>query len=338
MKLSTGLYRLNASILLIFNLFSYSTSQAGPCQIGLVFDIGGKDDKSFNAAALEGLLQVQKELQCTVKYVEPTDHNSFESLLRAFAQKNFDLIISVGVAQVDAVRKVANQFKARNFVILDGEVQLPNVRSYLFEEQEGSFLVGAIAALKSKTGHIGFIGGMDIPLIRRFEKGFEAGAKLMDPKVRVTTNFIGNTSDSWNNPAKAKELALMQYAMGVDIVFGVAGASGFGLFDAAEEKNKLAIGVDSNQNSIKPGYVLTSMIKRVDRAVYDVSRDFVGQKFSAGTVHVDLSNQGVGYTLDSYNEKLLPSTIRKKIEQIRADIISKKIQVPDYYKMRQGSL
>jgi basic membrane protein A len=279
-------------------------------------------------------MQAKDELHAFVKYVEATDENSFETLLRAFAQKDFDIIFAIGVTQRDAVQKVAAQFPQKHFALVDAEVKAPNVRSVLFEEHQGSYLVGAAAALTSKTGHIGFIGGMDIPLIRRFEMGYEAGAKKINPSIKVDANYIGITGDAWNNPAKGKELAISQYDQGADVVFAVAGASNSGVFDAVEEKGKFAIGVDSNQNWVKPGRVLTSMLKHVDLAVFSTCKDLTAGKFEPGVHHFGLDTQGVDYSVDQYNEKVLPESVRKKVDALKAQIISGKIQVPDYYKKK----
>ncbi len=315
----------------IFALSLFATN-AFAFKVGLVLDKGGKDDKSFNSAAYEGALKAQKELGIELKYVEATDSNSIENLHRSFAKKDFDLIIGIGFAQADAVKKISTQFPDKKFAIVDGNVTAPNVKSLMFEEQEASYLVGAIAALKSKTGKIGFIGGMDIPLIRRFEMGYKAGAEKINGKVNLVSNFIGVTGEAWNNPAKAKELALNQYNTGVDVIFVAAGASGTGAFDAAEDKKAFAIGVDSNQNWMKPGYILTSMLKRVDVAVFDTIKDAKDGNFKAGVLQFGLKNKGVDYAVDANNEKLLTPEIRKKVEELKAQIIAGKITVPDYYK------
>ncbi|MBI2712806.1 MAG: BMP family ABC transporter substrate-binding protein, partial [Bdellovibrio sp.] len=240
-------------ILLVWSLLAASHAFAAEFKLGLVLDKGGKDDKSFNTSAFNGAMKVKEQFNATVKYVEATDDNAFEPLLRSLAQKNFDLIVAVGVSQVEALGKVAKQFPNSRFAIVDGEVKAPNVRSLLFEEHEGSYLVGAIAAMTSKTGQVGFIGGMDIPLIRRFAVGYSEGAKAVRPNIKVVSNYVGVTAESWNNPAKGKELAMSQYDSGVDVIFSACGASATGVFDAAEEKGKFAIGVDSNQNWMKPG-------------------------------------------------------------------------------------
>lgn len=310
-------------------------SPAFALKVGLVLDKGGKDDKSFNSAAYEGATRAEKELGIELKYVEATDANALENLHRSFARKNFDLIIGIGFAQTEAVKKVSAQFPAIKFAIVDGEATAPNVRSLLFEEHEGSFVVGAIAALKSKTGKIGYIGGMDIPMIRRFALGYKAGAQHINPKIQVTENFIGTTGEAWNNPAKAKELALSQYGSQVDVIFVAAGASGSGVFDAAEEKKLFAIGVDSNQDWMKPGFILTSMLKRVDVAVFDTISQTKDGKFSAGAVRFGLKDKGVDYSVDSHNDKILTADIRKKADDIKQQIIAGKIKVPDYYKNKK---
>lgn len=317
--------------ILLAVLLGLGLAHAEPLKVALILDKGGKDDKSFNAAAYAGAEKAKKELGIQLKFVETSDDAAIESTLRSFAQKKFDLIIGVGFAMADGVRRVAPQFPDLKFVLVDAEEKLPNVHNLLFEEHQGSFLMGAAAALASKSGKVGFLGGMDVPLIRRFQMGYEAGVKYINPKAKVVNNYVGVTSDAWNNPAKAKELSLSQYNQGVDVIFVAAGGSGYGLFDAAEETKKLAIGVDSNQNWVKPGYVLTSMLKRVDLAVFNVIRDATQAKFVGTTTRFGLADKGVDYALDEHNQKVLTPEIRKRLEQVKADIVSRKIKVPDYY-------
>jgi basic membrane protein A len=316
---------------IILGLLMSISCFAEDLRVGIVFDKGGKDDKSFNSAAYKGAMKAKDELKAFVKYVEATDDTAYEGSLRAFAQKDFGLIIAIGVSQAEAVKNVAQQFPDKHFAVVDADVKAPNVRALLFEEHEGSYLMGAAAALASKTGKIGFIGGMDIPLIRRFELAYKAGAKKINPMIVVNTNYIGITSEAWNNPPKAKELALTQYADGADVIFGAAGASNAGIFDAVEEQHKLAIGVDSNQNWVKPGMVLTSMLKRVDQAVYDTIKDASAGKFSGGSTRFGLKNQGIDYAVDQYNDKVLTPEMRKRLDDLKMQIIAGKIKVPDYY-------
>lgn len=320
-------------ILLSFSIIS-TLSWAETIRIGLVLDKGGKDDKSFNSAAFEGAKKAEKELGIELKYVEATDLNALENLHRNLAGKGYGLVIGIGFAQVDAIKKISAQFPNTKFAVVDGEVQAGNVKSLLFEEHEGSFLIGAIAAMKSKTGKVGFIGGMDIPLIRRFAMGYSAGVKYINPKATVSENFIGVSGEAWNNPAKAKELALSQYGSDYDVIFVAAGASGSGVFDAAEEKKKFAIGVDSNQNWMKPGVVLTSMLKRVDLAVFETISQFKAGQFKSGVVRYGLKDKGVDYALDDNNKNVLSAEIRKKADDIKMKIIKGEIKVPDYYKTR----
>src|SRR5438874_3824822 len=268
-------------VLLSFIILSFALS-AAEFKVGLVLDRGGKDDKSFNSSAYEGATQAKNKRVIYLKYVEAADDNAFEPMLQSLARRDFDLMIGIGFAQKEAIKKVAAQFPKKHFAIVDAEVNAPNVRSLMFQEHEGAYLVGAIAAMTSKTGKIGFVGGMDIPLIRRFEMGYEAGAKKMNPKVVVLANFVGVTSEAWNNPPKGKELAVSQYDAGADIIFAAAGASGLGVFDAAEEKKKFAIGVDSNQDWMKPGLILTSMLKRVDLAVDSTIEEAKAGKVKGG--------------------------------------------------------
>jgi basic membrane protein A len=301
-------------------------------KVGLVLDRGGKDDKSFNSSAYEGATRAKTKLGIFLKYVEAPDDNAFEPMLRAFALRDFDLIIGVGFAQKEAIQKVAAQFPNRHFALVDSQVAAPNVRSLMFQEHEGAYVVGAIAAMTSKTGKIGFVGGMDIPLIRRFVMGYEAGAKKISPGITVMANYVGVTSEAWNNPPKGKELAVSQYEGGADVIFAAAGASGLGVFDAAEDKKKLAIGVDSNQNWTKPGLILTSMLKRVDEAIFSTITEAKAGKFTGGVQWFGLANKGVDYSFDQYNAKILTEPVRKRADELKAEIIAGKIVVPDYYK------
>jgi basic membrane protein A len=316
------------------------------CQIkvGIVFDIGGKNDRSFNAAAWEGVKKAERELPICLYDVEPGNPTSIEPAMRAFAEKNFDLIIGVGFAQGPIMQKVADDYPNIKFAIVDGVIfekdgKTPkkNVASLVFREHEGSFLVGMIAAAKSKTGVLGFVGGMDIPLIHRFETGYEEGAKSVNPNIKVIDNYVGVTDAAWNNPGKGKELALSQIGQGADVIFTAAGNSGLGAFDAVEqfgrnpqgEANKFVIGVDSNQNMVKPGFVLTSMVKRVDVAVYDAVAEVLGGKFEGGFHVFGLDKDGVAYAIDEHNKTLIPEDVLKRVEESRSKIVGGEIKVTD---------
>jgi basic membrane protein A len=310
-----------------------TAAEAETFKVGLALDKGGKDDKSFNAAAYRGAQEAEKKLGITLKVLEGRDDNT-EPSLRALAEKKFDLIVAVGFTQGEAVKRVAAAFPQQKFVVVDAEVAAPNVRSVMFEEHQGAFVVGALAAMKSKTGKVGFIGGMDVDLIRRFQKGYEAGVHYVNKDAEVITNYAGITGEAWNNPPKGKELALAQFAKGADVIFTAAGATGLGAFDAAEEKKRLAIGVDSNQNWVKPGFILTSMLKRVDLAVEKSIEDAKTGKFTGGVVHAGLDTKGVDYAMDENNKALVTPEMIAKADRIKADIIAGKIVVPDYYKTK----
>jgi len=313
-------------------------------RVGIVFDIGGKNDRSFNAAAWEGVQRAQKDLDICLYDVEPGNPTSIEPAMRAFAEKNFDLIIGVGFAQGPIMQKVAENYPNIKFAIIDGVIfkedgktPMDNVASLVFREHEGSYLVGMIAAYKSKTGVLGFLGGMDIPLIHKFETGYEEGAKSVNPNIKIIDNYVGINDSAWNNPGKGKELALAQIEKGADVIFTAAGNSGLGAFDAVEqygkndrgEANKFVIGVDSNQNGVKPGYVLTSMVKRVDNAVYDVVKEVLDGKFTGGFHVFGLDKDGVAYAMDDNNKDLIPGDVILKVEQAKKDIVDGKIKVTD---------
>lgn len=313
-------------------------------KVGIVFDIGGKNDRSFNAAAWEGVKRAQQELGITLRDVEPGNPMSIEPAMRAFAERGFDLVIGVGFAQGPIMQRVAKDFPDTKFAIVDGVIfeddgKTPkkNVASLVFREHEGSYLVGMIAAAKSKTGTLGFLGGMDIPLIKRFQKGYEEGAKAVNPDIRIIDNYVGATDSAWNNPGKGKELAMAQIGKGADVIFTAAGNSGLGAFDAVEQygrdengmANKFVIGVDSNQNMVKPGYVLTSMVKRVDNAVFDVVKEVMNGRFQGGFHVFGLDKDGVIYAMDDNNRSLIPADVIERVEAARTKIVAGEIKVTD---------
>ena len=302
-----------------------AASFAAMAEPAIIYDLGGKFDKSFNEAAFNGMEKWKKESGKKYLEFEVTNESQREQSVRRMAEKGASPIISVGFSQASAVEKVAKEFPKLNFVIVDMVVELPNVQSVVFKEQEGSFLVGTMAALASKTGKVGFVGGMDIPLIRKFECGYEQGAKFANPKAEVFQNMTGTTGAAWNDPARGGELAKAQFAKGADVVFAAAGGTGTGVYQAAKDSGKLAIGVDSNQNHLQPGTMLTSMLKRVDVAVFNVSKTF-----KAGITVLGLKEGGVDYAMDENNAKLVTADMKKKVEAAKADIISGKIKVADF--------
>lgn len=319
-----------------------AAEEKGKIRVGIVFDIGGKDDRSFNAAAWDGVVRARKELGIVVRDVEPGTPNNIEPAMRAFAERGYDLVIGVGFAQGPIMDKVARDYPHIKFAIVDGVIlddkgnPLPNVASLVFREHEGSYLVGMLAASQSRTGTVGFVGGMDIPLIHRFKTGYEEGAKAVNPNIRVVDAYVGVTDAAWNNPGKGKELALSQIGRGADVIFTAAGNSGLGVFDAVEQIGKkdgraerMVIGVDSNQNMLKPGFVLTSMVKRVDNAVFDAVKSVQDGKFQGGFNVFGLDKDGVAYSMDEYNRDLIPADVIEKVEEAKRKIIAGEIKVTD---------
>ena len=319
----TRLTRLSAIALLASS--AILASNVALAQPAIIYDMGGKFDKSFNEAGYNGIERWKKESGKPYLEFEITNESQREQAIRRMAERNASPIIAMGFGQASALEKVAKEFPKLQFAIVDMVVNLPNVQSTVFKEQEGSFLVGSMAALASKTGKVGFVGGMDIPLIRKFQCGYEQGAKFANPKVEVFANMTGTTGAAWNDPARGGELAKAQFSKGADVVFAAAGATGMGVYQAAKDGGKLAIGVDSNQNHLQPGTMLTSMLKRVDVAVFNAAKNF-----KPGVSVLGLKESGVGFAMDANNEKLVTADMKKKVEAVQADIISGKIKVADY--------
>ncbi len=296
----------------------------------VVFSTGGKFDKSFNEGVWQGAEQFKKDTNIAVSEFEPSNETQFEQALRRFAQRGQDPIIAVGFAQAVALEKVAKEFPNIHFTIIDSVVNLPNVQSIVFKEQEGSFLVGMLAAMASKTGKIGFVGGMDIPLVRRFQCGFEQGIKYANPNAELITNMTGTTPAAWNDPGRGAELAKGQFDRGVDVVYAAAGSTGLGILQATKDRGKLGIGVDSNQNHLHPGNMLTSMLKRVDLATYSSFKAAQDNQWKGGVQVIGLKEGGVDWALDKDNEKLITPEMKAKVDAAKAAIISGQIVVHDY--------
>ena len=298
-------------------------AQADPA---VIYDMGGKFDKSFNEAAFRGAEVWKKETGKGYLDFEISNEAQREQAMRRMADKSAAPVVAVGFSMASTVEKVAKDYPKLQFAIIDMVVKAPNVESVVFKEQEGSFLVGMMAAIASKTGKVGFVGGMDIPLIRKFQCGYEQGAKYANPKAEVTSSMTGTTASAWNDPARGGELAKAQFSKGVDVIFAAAGGTGTGVYQAAKDGGKLAIGVDSNQNHLHPGTMLTSMVKRVDVAVTNLFK-----KTNPGALTVlGLKEGGVDYALDKNNEKLVTADMKKKVDAAKADIIAGKIKVADY--------
>jgi len=314
-----------------FALTSFSLALTLACgaahaqQPAVIFDMGGKFDKSFNQAGYQGAEQWKKESGKAYLEFEISNDTQRVQAIRRMAERGANPIISIGFAQASALQQVAKDFPKTQFAIIDAKVDMPNVQSVLFKEHEGSYVVGAMAALVSKTGKVGFVGGMDIPLIRKFQCGYEQGAKATNPKIEVFSNMTGTTSTAWNDPTRGGELAKAQFAKGSDVVFAAAGGTGVGVYQAAKDAGKLAIGVDSNQNHLQPGTMLTSMVKRVDVAVYNVLKGW-----KPGVQVLGLKEGGVDYAADENNAKLLNPALKAKVDAVKADIIAGKVKVADY--------
>jgi basic membrane protein A len=309
----------------------------GP-KVGIVFDVGGRGDKSFNDGAYAGAERAAKELGATVRFIEPGEGSDREAGLRLLAAQGMDVVIGVGFIFSDDLTQLAKEYPNVKFAGVDYALQTDaqgntieppvNLAALKFREEQGSFLVGAIAALTSKTHKVGFVGGMDIPLIHKFEAGYKAGVKAVCPDCKVIAQYAGVTPDAFRNPGRGKELALSQYNQGVDVIFHASGSTGLGVFEAARATGKKAIGVDADQWSEAPGYVLTSMVKGVDNAVFDVIDRVKTGQFHGGVYWFGLKENGVRYVYDQHNRSMIPDSVRARVEQLKADIIAGKIQVP----------
>jgi basic membrane protein A len=297
----------------------------------VIYDLGGKFDKSFNEAAFNGATKWATETGGKFQDLEITNADQREQALRKFASAGFNPIVVTGFAYGDPLTKVAAEFPKTNFAIVDMVVDAPNVRSVVFDEHTGSYLVGALAAMKSTTGKVGFVGGMDIPLIHKFYCGYKQGVQAVNASAEVMENYTGTTPAAWNDPIGAGELAKADFARGADVVFAAAGGSGLGVLQAAKDAGKLGIGVDSNQNYLQPGSVLTSMVKRVDVAVENAFKDgSAGGTWSSGIQAMGLANQGIDYALDDNNASLITADMKAKVDELKAKIISGEIKVHDY--------
>src|ERR1044071_1100181 len=307
-------------------------------RIGIVFDVGGRGDKSFNDGAYAGAVRAEKELGASVRYIEPGESSDREAGLRLLAAEKMDLVIGVGFIFTDDITQLAQEYPTTNFagvaysLSTDKEGRTlpppPNVAALKFKEEEGSFLVGAMAALVGGSKKVGFVGGMDVPLIWKFEGGYKAGVKAVCPDCTVITQYAGVTPEAFRNPGKGKELALNQYQQGVNVIYHASGSTGLGVFEAARQTGKYAIGVDADQYSEAPGRVLTSMVKGIDVSVLDAIRKVKEHTFKGGVFTYGLAENGVGYVYDDNNKAMIPDSVRTRLEQIKADIVAGKIKVP----------
>lgn len=311
-------------------LLASTTASAADISPAVVFDMGGKFDKSFNQGVYDGAERFKEETGVAYREFEVTNETQREQAIRRMAQRGADPIVGVGFAQAGPMETVAKEFPDTRFTLIDGVVDLPNVQSVVFKEQEGSFLVGVLAAMASESNMVGFVGGMDIPLIRRFACGYEQGAKHADASVDVIQNMTGTTPSAWNDPGRGSELAKGQFDRGVDVIYAAAGGTGIGVYQAAKDGGKLAIGVDSNQNYLHPGTMLTSMLKRVDVAAYNAFKQAMDGTWEAGIKDLGLADGAVGWALDENNEALITDDMKAAVEAASAGIVAGDISVHDY--------
>ena len=297
-------------------------------RIGLIYDIGGRGDLSFCDASYAGAKKATDQWELDLKEITPGQSTDLEFAVRQLARLKYDLIIGVGFLFQEPIERVASEFPNVKFAIIDVEVKRENVASLIFKAHEGTYLVGAIAALKTETNRIGFIGGMNIPLLHAFEAGYHAGAKVVNPTIEVLIDYAGVTPKAFSDPAKGKELALAQYNKGVDVIIAAAGATSLGILEAAKEKQKYLIWVDANGNHLAPGLVLTSVIKGVELAVYQIIQAVVEDSFTGGIKLYGLKEGGIEYIVDANNQGLLSVEILKRVEELKKQIIDGEIVPP----------
>jgi basic membrane protein A len=316
---------------------SHEPAPHGPHQnvrVGLVFDVGGRGDKSFNDAAFEGISRGASELGVQTEMLEPTGAEDREAAMRLFAARGFDLVIGVGFIFSTDINVVSRAFPASRFACvdysppMDGSIP-PNVAGLTFREEEGSFLVGAVAGLMTKTKHVGFVGGMDIPLIHKFEAGYRAGVLEVCPTCVVHVAYAGTTPEAFRDPVKGKALAVAQISQGADILYHASGTTGHGVFEACRDMGAKAIGVDSDQYDEMPGTVITSMIKRADVAVFDTIKAVAEGRFHGGLLSFGLAEDGVGYVDEGPHAAAIPPEVRARVAGLRERIVKGEIKVPD---------
>jgi basic membrane protein A and related proteins len=324
-------------------LFVHVSGAAQPAahdaiNVGIVLDVGGLGDKSFNDGADRGAERAEKELGARIRLIEPGEGSDREAGLRLLAAEHMDLVIGVGFIFTDDITQLAKEYPNTNFADVDYSLATdkagnplpppPNVAALKFKEEEGSFLVGAIAGLVGHSKKVGFVGGMDVPLIQKFEAGYKAGVKAVCADCEVIVQYAGVTPEAFRNPGKGKELGLNQYEQGVNVIYHASGSTGLGVFEAARQTGKYAIGVDADQYGEAPGRIVTSMVKGIDVAVFDMIKRVKDGTFKGGIYTFGLAENGVGYVYDEHNRVLIPDDVRARVEQLKADIIAGKILVP----------
>src|SRR5215212_9924287 len=307
-------------------------------RIGVVFDVGGRGDKSFNDGAYLGTMRAKSEFGATIHYIEPAESSDREAGIRLMAAEHMDLVTAVGFIFTDDINLLAKEYPNVRFADVDYAVAsdasgkpIPppaNVAALRFREQEGSFLVGAVAGLVTRTKTVGFVGGMNIPLIHKFDAGFQAGVRQVCPSCRVIAQYAGVTPDAFRNPGKGKEMAFSQFQQGADIIYHASGSTGLGVFEAARSAGKLAIGVDADQYAEAPGFILTSMVKRIDVALFEAAKRVKDGKFAGGIYDFGLAQDGVGYVYDEHNKGLIPDSVVARVEALKREVIAGRIVVP----------
>ncbi|MGL4997628.1 MAG: BMP family lipoprotein [Cetobacterium sp.] len=311
------------SLMLAIGLFA-----AKPLKVGIVLSTGGLGDKSFNDAAYRGLELAKKDLGIEFKYVEPASPAEDEEFLREYAEAGYDLIIATGFQMTESAKAVAADYEDVKFLMIDDVVDLPNVKSLIFKEEEGSFLVGVIAGLMTKNNAVGFVGGMENPLIKKFEVGFKQGAEYVSPGVKFYSVYTTGPNP-FNDPVRGKENAISEINQGADVIYHAAGGTGMGVIAAAKEKKVFAIGVDSNQDGVAPGTVLTSMLKNVDVGVYDTIKALQSGEFLAGLSVYGAKENGVGVTEFEFTKDIIGAEKLQKFEEIKAKLMAGEIKVSD---------
>jgi basic membrane protein A len=306
------------------------TSPVAMAEPAIIFDLGGKFDKSFNEAAFEGAERWAEETGGDYREIELTSEAQREQALRRMAESGSNPVVTVGFAYASTLDQLAPEYPDTDFVAIDAVVDQPNVRNYVFAEHEGSYLVGVLAGLATESDTVGFVGGMDIPLIRKFACGYVQGVKAANPDATVIQNMTGTTPAAWNDQTRGAELTRAQVSQGADVVYHAAGGTGIGVLQAAADEGILGIGVDSNQNYLHPGSVLTSMLKRVDNAVYEAFSDSESEDFSTENRVMNLETEGVGYALDENNQELITEEMQAAVDEAKQKIISGEIEVHDY--------
>jgi basic membrane protein A len=328
----------NAALLFVHIAPAAPAAVADAVNVGIVLDVGGLGDKSFNDGAYRGAMRAEKELGARIRLIEPGEGSDREAGLRLLAAEHMDLVIGVGFIFTDDIAALAKEYPRTAFAGVDYSLSTdktghvipppPNVAALKFKEEEGSFLVGALAAMVGHSKKVGFVGGMDSPLIQKFEAGYRAGVKHVCPDCTVLVSYAGVTPDAFRNPGKGKELALTEYAQGANVIFHASGSTGLGVFEAARQTGKYAIGVDADQYDEAPGRILTSMVKGVDVAVFDMIQRVKQGTFQGGVYEFGLAQNGVGYVYDEHNRALIPDSVHSKLEQLKADIVAGRITVP----------